>query len=84
MGKAMLIMDMPSKCNECEMAHPINYFNWMCEKTNKLVAHDFAGNNYRPCWCPLKEIPIKRKYGNGIYNGEVKGWNDCIEEILSE
>ena len=37
----------------------------------------------RPTWCPLQEMPEKMKYCNGIYNGQVKGWNNCIDEILN-
>ena len=33
--------------------------------------------------CPLKELPEKMKYCNGTYNGQVKGWNDCIDKILN-
>lgn len=34
----------------------------------------------KPDWCPLRELPSKKNWGE-IFNGNVKGWNDCLREI---
>ena len=38
----------------------------------------------KPGWCPLKELPERRKYGEEFFNGDAKGWNDCLKTILGE
>ena len=37
----------------------------------------------KPNWCPLKELPERREYGD-FFNGDVKGWNDCLKKIVGE
>lgn len=38
----------------------------------------------KPKWCPLKELPERRKYGEEFFSGDVKGWNDCLKTILGD
>lgn len=33
---------------------------------------------------PLKELPERRKYNEEYFNGDVKGWNDCLKTILGD
>ena len=93
MSKAILVMDMPDSCFHCDCCHEKPY-----DKRYRIEGEKFCGiedmevSEYydsfyseepmRPSWCPLKEMPEKMKYCNGIYNGEVKGWNLCLEEIF--
>ena len=95
MSKAILVMDMPDCCFHCDCCHEKPY-----DKRYRIEGEKFCGiedmevSEYydsfyseepmRPSWCPLKEMPEKMKYCNGTYNGEVKGWNLCLEEILKE
>lgn len=95
MSKAILVMDMPDCCFHCDFCHEKVY-----DRRYQIEGEKFCGiedmevdtyyNSFyseepmRPSWCPLKEMPEKMKYCNGIYNGQVKGWNNCIEEILKE
>ena len=52
-------------------------------EVNEYYDSFYSEEPMRPSWCPLKELPEKMKYCNGTYNGEVKGWNNCIDEILN-
>ena len=95
MPKAILVMDMPDSCFHCDCCHEKPY-----DRRYRIEGEKFCGiedmevSGYydsfyseepmRPSWCPLKEMPEKMKYCNGTYNGEVKGWNLCLEEILKE
>ena len=86
MSKAFLVMDMPDSCFHCDMCH------YRIEGYKFCGIEDMEVNDYydgfyvdkliRPDWCPLKELPEKLKYDNGTYNGEVKGWNKCLEKIV--
>ena len=80
MNKAILVMDMPDDCFEC---------NFCIE----FAAHDrcvAAGNRIftikKPDWCPL--TPIPEKYNMDVphdrdYDMEYEyGYNACIDEIL--
>ena len=90
MSKAILVMDMPDSCLDCRFCREIDegieaYCEIMDEPDDSSLCRmieDYC--QYRPSWCPLKELPEKMKYCNGTYNGEVKGWNLCLEEILKE
>lgn len=81
MNKAILVMDMPDDCFEC---------NFCVE----LAAHDrcvAAGKSIftikKPDWCPLKELPEKMEGSDSIkYQwGEYEdGWNHCIDCLIDE
>ena len=81
MNKAILVMDMPDDCFEC---------NFCVE----LAAHDrcvAAGKSIftikKPDWCPLKELPEKMEGYNSIkwQWGEYEdGWNHCIDYLVDE
>lgn len=81
MNKAILVMDMPDDCFEC---------NFCVE----LAAHDrcvAAGKSIftikKPDWCPLKELPEKMEGYNSIkwQWGEYEdGWNHCIDCLIDE
>lgn len=97
MSKAMLIMDMPSCCSNCELKVLPNPWSFMiCGKTKKHI----DTSNQRPKWCPLREVPSKREKGhclkvaieNDCYDDTVQddawcegydvGYNACIDEML--
>ena len=93
MSKAILVMDMPDSCFHCDMCHEKDYdIRYKIEGDKFCSIENVEVNDYyngfyvdkfvRPSWCPLKELPAKMKYSNGTYNGEVKGWNRCLEKII--
>lgn len=81
MNKAILVMDMPDDCFEC---------NFCVE----LAAHDrciAAGKSIftikKPDWCPLKELPERMEGYDSIkwQWGEYEdGWNHCLDIILGD
>ena len=94
MSKAILVMDMPEACRYCRFCCEIdfgtdaicyaasNYDGIYGIRTDANIDVDYWQS--KPDWCPLKELPEKMKYCNGTYNGQVKGWNLCLDEILKE
>lgn len=83
MSKSIIVMDMPDSCDKCPLFHS-HYSDMCCGGLNNRGINYPYPKDFRQEWCPLKELPEKMKYCNGTYNGEVKGWNECIEEILKE
>lgn len=80
MAKAILVIDMPKNCGECsicaswqESAYSTREY-WCPVMDNKDVEP-----NKKPDWCPLKELPEKKKYDWQRYD---KGYNACIGDIL--
>ena len=77
MAKAVLIMDMPENCFKCKLQ------NWAnCKITNKCHVGE-----YRPDWCPLRELPEKIPDPEHGYENVEKsiiriGWNACLDMIL--
>ena len=72
MGKAILVIDMPSSCNEC--------------KINGIFCGDVGDNDIcRAGGCPLKEVPQKQTIhctDTTHHRFAKDGWNACISEIL--
>lgn len=93
MGKAVLIVDMPDTCVDCRFCIELDEgVNACCEvmtdpKNDKLCRMIDCGFGYCqdiPFWCPLNELPERRYYGREYFNGDVKGWNDCLKVITGE
>ena len=76
MSKAILVMDMPSSCDECNI--------------NGIFCGDVGDNDIcRAGGCPLKELPQKKErenvqadYDGGYSHGITHGYNACIDEIF--
>lgn len=84
MSKAMLIMDMPSCCLECCLFYNEGEIQ-MCEGLGRIVER--KNKRIRQKWCPLREVPEKRKYyKKDSVCDEMKrqGYNACIDEILGD
>lgn len=76
--KAILVIDVPMLydgrhlCNEC----PIwNDEHWFCQYDFNMIAKG----------CPLKPMPKKKTpNGSDIFNDYVRGWNECVDELVGE
>lgn len=79
MSKAVLVVYMPDSCEECDF-HNYHFCNVTGENIDKNL-YDIMEDN-KPSTCPLKELPKRRYYGREYFNGDVKGWNDCLKEIV--
>ena len=83
--KAILIVDMPSCCNNCPCFDgEYGSCNYLEKDIEDILIIDKD--------CPLKPLPqekviisIPEKASPIEFNGHIcyaKGWNDCIDEIL--
>lgn len=92
MSKAILVMDMPESCSECNL-HKDGY----CQSKLKYTYGRI--DECRASFCPLREIPQKKdsmnlnaimencKERDSIMDSVLKqfivdGYNACIDEIL--
>ena len=82
MSKAILVIDMPNCCGNCDLSryedvHLINCLNHIADEDEDKL----------PKWCPLKELPqfkVPIENDESGFNDYVGGWNDCLYEILEE
>ena len=86
MRKAILVMDMPDKCGECECSYcdyDDPHLNLIC-----AVVGDNVSGSDKPDWCPLRPMPEKKPLKGNVSNiqrmmeemGAVS-WNACIDAI---
>jgi len=91
--KAILVIDMPSKCKECDLY--IDYRESASDPGTQFCGWKGYVERYNPDkipdWCPLRPMPSIKKYIQGIAKekdmslvGYVDGWNDCLDEIMGE
>ena len=92
MSKAVLVIDMPTCCDEC-FALDNNGDYPMCIITQEQRGYTFRTREQKMDKCPLKPLPNRmildqdsikdRDYQ--MYAGEYEsGWNACLGEILGE
>lgn len=84
MSKAILVMDMPKNCYECNLRFTNLSCEDICSKDNKYIEVNIFER--KPKWCPLREVPQKRRtIGKESENDQLcfnGGYNACIDEIL--
>lgn len=72
--KAILIVDIPKNCIQCEITCQENYIRGGSESYKE-----------RPSWCPLKPMPEPIKQhaieGDDVTEAYIDAWNACLEEI---
>ena len=80
MDKAVLVIDMPSCCNECKIRFDDEYSNW-CPYDNPEPngVFQYVKNGTKPDWCPLKELPEKVEV---FMDDWADGYNACLEDVL--
>ena len=79
MNKAILVMDMPKSCDECNLHYERDCEDY-CDIGNEYI--DINVLKSKPDWCPLKEVPQKPDQPPINESSYVAGWNACIDEIL--
>lgn len=87
MGKAILVIETPDKCLDCDL-HVLDMDGSIsCYYNKKEICNNVGENNSRPNWCPLKSLPERKEYIVPIDNVESQkdiiavGWNACLREI---
>lgn len=85
MSKAILVMDMPIRCGECQLFDPDIE---KCFASDRAVSEQEI-NEHKSSWCPLKSLKRKSPSklplmadGDMQYTNYERGWNACIDEIL--
>lgn len=85
--KAILIMDMPSRCADCPVCHIVDG-NALCQPEIRAtsVQGRLTATYTKPDWCPLRKVPEKKDENmkdDWMYNiAYKKGYNACIDKIL--
>ena len=81
MSKAILVIDMPDDCSMCPCFQygEDNY----CAATGET---NYSYKCARPTDCPLRPAPEKQDvwYDDNEGNAWVKGYNNCVREIMGE
>lgn len=87
MAKAILVIDMPKNCGECDLFVCYRQYagdkgDCFCGKTKQDTP-----SKGRPEWCPLKPMPEKREqhsFPKGYDEGWDNGFNACIDAICGK
>ena len=86
MSKAILVIDMPKSCKDCDIMFPDDHSDYCPWEGATTDVYDYIQNNTKPDWCPLKEMPEKRSInialGHDIDIDCAIGYNSCIDEIV--
>ena len=92
MAKGYVLVDIPESCSECQLCSYDDMHGYLafvcCGKIDNgfgfvEISEEIMNNDMKPDWCPIKELPEKKQWGKA-FNGNVKGWNDCLKEILGD
>ena len=82
MSKCVLVIDMPSSCNDCICRFVNIAGKTICKaKIEELKPK----SDKRPDWCPLRELPNPKEKGKAENILEIfsnAGYNACIDELL--
>lgn len=80
MNKAILVIDMPDDCFEC------NFCVELSAQDRCVAAGKRIFTLGKPDWCPLKPAPEKDEvyYLHEWSAGYKKGWNDCVNYVAVE
>ena len=87
--KSVVVIDTPETCKECLF----NGFNWnVCILVDEDIDEYVNPDETKPEWCPLRPLPRYREMFVGdrdkrevmLGKAYLKGWNDCLEEIMGE
>ena len=85
MSKAVLILDMPNNCRECNLYY--RDIDGIPEEFCMAAREEIVVIPYgKPDWCPLKELPEEwtKEYKDDYGQGFKAGWNACRNNILGE
>ena len=86
MKKAVLLMDVPETCLDCNLCVLDTDGSISCSYNKREICSNVGENNSRPEWCPLRPLP-DRKEITETYKWEDRlpsfkcGWNWCLDEI---
>lgn len=83
MSKSILVVDTPENCIGCDFSD-CELREYYCERAKRYLKGG-EGEESRPVWCPIRDLPEKRKVPLQypyLHQLIADGWNACIDEIL--
>ena len=86
MKKAVLLMDVPETCLDCNLCVLDTDGSISCYYNKREICSNVGENNSRPNWCPLRPLPDHKEITE-TYKWEDRlpsfkcGWNWCLDEI---
>ena len=80
MSKAILIIDMPSCCDECKFLND-NHDYPECIVTGETKGYTFRIREQKMSKCPLKPAPEKKEVLRDDWSD---GYNACLEDVLEQ
>lgn len=87
MSKAILVIDMPSCCDECFALYDNGDYP-LCLITQEQRGYTFRTREQKMDKCPFKSVPSSCGYSGHPYDqygdGFADGYNTCLEEILGQ
>lgn len=90
MNKAVLVIDMPCDCNQCDLRGSIDHTCYAAiasTTTNKSNVDDYVLESEKPDWCPLKSLPEKlNSLGHPDPDARFVAmvYNACLDEITGD
>lgn len=83
MSKAILVIDMPQTCKECQIMFVDDYSYWCPLADEHACMYNHVRDNTKPDWCPLKELPEHELvWHNDNGSDYERGFNACLDMIL--
>ncbi|MED9905264.1 MAG: hypothetical protein UFG06_13925 [Lachnospiraceae bacterium] len=83
MAKAVLVIEMPENCNQCDSC--IIGSVVFCGISGKKIEQEIMNESKTSEKCPLRELPKKKNYEKLSDTNPAKawgnGWNACLDEI---
>lgn len=87
MGKCVLVMDMPSSCDECPLFGS-HYSDMTCKANGRSINYPYPKDE-RQDFCPLRNLPEKKVLSGDVADIQKMGkelidigYNACIDELL--
>ena len=82
--KAILVIDMPSVCEDC-FYHITDVRGYhYCGLTQCFMSKDIDVETEKEPWCPLRPLPDRKNVDFHPNIPYALGWNACIDEIIGE
>lgn len=81
--KAILVIDMPSNCDECPLC---DYEYNECKGKTDIKPKVWVSDERQP-WCPLRELPnyeINNDKANQYHQRFCNGWNAMVDYCLNK
>ena len=89
MSKAVLVMDMPSSCDECPLFGS-HYSDMTCKANGRSINYPYPKDE-RQDFCPLRNLPEKKVLSGDVADIQKMGkelidigYNACIDELLAD